>query len=162
MLRIDSSSSAPRRDDDVSLAVNQCCVWPLEHLLPAVNPDVGFLKELAADNKVVAASVAEDKVGGEAMAVQYQVRLKMLIHLPIWSTVVPSQRNCFHALDRCLESLLDRAEVFEVDQDVAACACIDESFQFDSEPVDRDVAGLSEGASAEQELSYAGSSGRLL
>jgi len=88
VLRIDSCSLALRWDNNISLAVNQRCIWPLEHLLLAVNPNVGILEELAADYKVVAASVAEDKVSLKAMAVQYQISLEVLIHLPVRSTVV--------------------------------------------------------------------------
>ena len=38
------------REDNVSLAVNQSCIRPLERLLLAINLDINIFKELAANN----------------------------------------------------------------------------------------------------------------
>ena len=60
-----------RRQHDVAFAVRQLVVWPEKCSFLAVHLGTDLLKQLAANNKVVVASVAEDKVRRDLVAVKY-------------------------------------------------------------------------------------------
>ena len=75
---------------DVALAVYQPVVQLEQCLFLAVYLGAYFLKQLAANNKVVVASIIEDKVYRDLAAIKYQVCLKVLINLPIQSAVEAS------------------------------------------------------------------------